>query len=71
MFCLLSGNKKRIVKPWRKLFSDVNIFIMHHSIMAFISVFLTALSGEEAIKLTEAESNLSCVYCAKKIFVIV
>lgn len=73
VFCLLHLKKKikRIVKPWRKLFRDVNIFIMQHSIVAFLSVFLTALPGEETIKLTGAESNLresnlSCVYCGEK-----
>lgn len=46
---------------------------MQHSIVAFLSVFLTALPGEETIKLTGAESNLSSVYCGgkKKGFVIV
>lgn len=59
-------------EPWRKLFRDVNIFIMQHSNVAFLSVFLSALPGEEAIKLTGAKSNLSCVYCVgKNGFVIV
>lgn len=45
-------------------YSEVStFFIMQHSNVAFPSVFLMALPSEEAIKLTGAESNLSCVYC--------